>query len=138
MSLKSRGTNAERELVHKFWAHGWACIRVAGSGSSRYASPDLLAGNARRKLAIECKLTTDSAKYFDKREIEQLQLFSRTFGAEAWVAIKMDHIWYFLNLEDMKETPAGYVVSKSIAEMKGLSFEELIQYSVTTVEKLQN
>jgi Holliday junction resolvase len=127
MSLKSRGINAERELVHKFWAVGWACIRVAGSGSSKYPSPDLLAGNARRKLAIECKLTTDTAKYFDKQEIEDLRSFSRRFGAEAWVAVKMERRWHFLTLEDLKETPAGYAVNKDIIVLKGLSFEELLQ-----------
>ena len=128
MSLKSKGINAERELVHKFWAQGWACIRVAGSGSSRYPSPDLLVGNARRKLAIECKLTTGTAKYFDKKEIEDLKTFARTFGAESWVGVKMERQWSFLNLEDLKETPAGFVVNKDIIAMKGLTFEELIQY----------
>lgn len=128
MSLKSKGTNAERELVHKFWAHGWACIRVAGSGSSKYPSPDLLVGNARRKLAIECKLTSDTSKYFDKKEIEDLRIFAKTFGAESWVGVKMERMWSFLNLEDLRETPRGYVVNKDIIGMKGLSFEELIQH----------
>ncbi len=126
MSLKSRGINAERELVHRFWAAGWACIRVAGSGSSKYPSPDLLVGNARRKLAIECKLTSDTSKYFDKKEIADLRTFATTFGAESWVGVKMEKQWSFLNLEDLKETPAGYVANKDIISLKGLTFEDLI------------
>ena len=127
MSLKSKGINAERELVHKFWAHGWACILVAGSGSSRYPSPDLLVGNARRKLAIECKVTSEHSKYFDKEEIADLKVFSTTFGAESWIAVKMERQWSFLNLEDLRETPAGFVANKDIISLKGLSFEELTQ-----------
>ena len=56
MSRKSKGINAERSLIHKFWAHNWAAIRVAGSGSSKYPSPDVLAGNNLRKLAIEFQI----------------------------------------------------------------------------------
>src|SRR3989338_5705260 len=119
MSLKSKGINAERELVHKFGAAGWACIRVAGSGSSRYASPDLLAGNARRKLAIECKVTSDKAKYLGKDQIDQLAFFSSTYWSEAWIAVKIAREWLFMMLEDLRETQAGYCVSKELADMKG-------------------
>lgn len=127
MSLKSKGINAERELVHKFWAAGWACIRVAGSGSSKYPSPDLLAGNARRKLAIECKVTGESTKYLGKDDVEQIRAFSKAFGAEAWIAIKIARQWRFMMLEDIRETPAGYAISAELAETKGLTFEELTQ-----------
>jgi Holliday junction resolvase len=124
---KAKGSNAERELVHRFWSSGWACIRVAGSGSSKYPSPDLLAGNARRKLSIECKVTSDTSKYLDKGEIDQLAFFSTTYGAEAWVAVKIARQWRFLMLEDLRATPSGFVVTQQIAEQKGLTFEELIQ-----------
>ena len=35
MSTKSKGTNAERELIHNLWANGYAAIRSAGSGSMK-------------------------------------------------------------------------------------------------------
>ena len=124
---KAKGSNAERELVHKFWEYGWACIRVAGSGSSKYPSPDLLAGNARRKLAIECKITGATSQYFDKMEVESLKFFGKTFGAETWVAIKMERNWRFLMLEDLKETPAGFAVNRGLFSLKGLTFEELVK-----------
>ncbi|MEK6876076.1 MAG: Holliday junction resolvase Hjc, partial [Nanoarchaeota archaeon] len=88
MSLKSKGINAERELVHMFWAKDWACLRIAGSGSSRYPSPDLLAGNKLRRLAVECKVTKEKSKYFDKESISSLRKFADVFGAEPWVAVK--------------------------------------------------
>lgn len=130
MSCKSKGINAERELIHLFWANGWTAIRVAGSGSSRYPSPDILAGNVIRKLALEAKITKDKSKYFDKEEIGQLMEFSKNFGAESWIAVKFKgQEWLFLALEDLKSTDNGFVISAESAKIKGLSFEELIKKS---------
>lgn len=128
MSTKSRGTNAERDLVHKFWAVNWACFRAAGSGSSQYPTPDLITGNNLRKLAIEVKLTTLDRQYFDKKEIEDLKLFGALFGAEPWVAIKFSRQeWLFMTLEDLEETPKSFVASKEVALRRGLTFEELVK-----------
>ena len=127
MSLKSKGINAERELVHMFWGRGWACLRIAGSGSNKYPSPDILTGNNIRRLAIECKVTKEDKKYFDKPSIEALQTFASVFGAEPWVAVRFKgYEWYFVSLEDLRETNNGYMVGVEIAKSKGLLFEELI------------
>lgn len=127
MSTKSRGTNAERDLVHKFWSANWACFRAAGSGSSPYPTPDLIAGNNLRKLAIEVKLTTSERQYFDKKEIADLKLFGELFGAEPWVAIKFSRQeWLFLMLEDLEETPKSFVASKEVSMRRGLTFGEII------------
>jgi Holliday junction resolvase len=128
MSTKSRGTNAERDLVHKFWSVKWACFRAAGSGSNQYPTPDLITGNNLRKLAIEVKLTTADRQYFDKQQIEDLKLFGSMFGAEPWTAIKFSkQEWLFLMLEDLEETPKSFVASKEVALRRGLTFEELIR-----------
>jgi len=128
MSRKSKGINAERDLIHKFWSHNWAAIRVAGSGSQKYPSPDILAGNNLRKLAIECKATKDKIRYLTKEEISDLKKFSKMFGAESWIAIKFNgKDWYFLSLEDLKETENNFAVSYDIAKNKGLIIEELIK-----------
>ncbi len=47
---KSKGSAAERELIHKFWANSWGAIRVAGSGSSQFPSPDILVGSKIERL----------------------------------------------------------------------------------------
>lgn len=128
MSRKSRGTNAERDLIHKFWENGWAAMRAAGSGSSQYPNPDVIASNNLRKLAIEAKLTTEEKKYFTKKEITELQYFSEKFGAESWVAIKFLNIpWVFLTLEDLESSGKNWVVTKEIADRRGLSFDDLIK-----------
>jgi len=130
MSVKSKGINAERELIHLFWQNGWVAVRVAGSGSSQYPSPDVLASNAERKLAIEAKLTKDPKKYFAKEEVEQLRLFSEKFGAEPWIAVKFKRdSWYFLKLEDLEQTSNNFVISNQMAKNKGLSFKNLIENS---------
>ncbi|MGV8161829.1 MAG: Holliday junction resolvase Hjc [Candidatus Nanoarchaeia archaeon] len=128
MNAKGKGSNAERDLVHKFWAANWACFRAAGSGSNHYATPDLIAGNNLRKLAIEVKITAFDRQYFDKKEIEDLRLFGTMFGAEPWVAVKFPKTeWAFLMLEDLEETPKAFVASKVVAERRGLKFEEIVK-----------
>ncbi|MFH1589971.1 MAG: Holliday junction resolvase Hjc [archaeon] len=125
---KSKGTAAERELMHKFWANGWAAVRAAGSGSTQFPCPDLIVGNNLRKLALEIKATKDKKKYFPKQEINDLKYFATKFGAEPWVVIKFDNKgFYFIMLEDLEETTASFVASFEIAERRGLTFEELVK-----------
>lgn len=127
MSTKSRGTNAERDLIHKFWESGWAAMRAAGSGSQQYPCPDVIASNNVRKIAIECKLTTDERKYFARQEVKELLYFAEKFGAEPWLAVKFfREPWYFFTVEDATETPASFVVTLERAKSRGITFEELI------------
>ncbi len=141
MNAKAKGSKGERELIKLFNELGWVCIRSAGSGSSRFPSPDILAGNASRRLAIECKVTKDRKKYFQNKEIEQLHKFSQIFGAESWVGIKFSkEPWYFLMLEDLRDTGACWAVSLDQAKRKGLTFNDLIKSEtfksdVTTYKK---
>ncbi|MBU1201264.1 MAG: Holliday junction resolvase [Nanoarchaeota archaeon] len=123
---KSKGSAAERDLIHKFWAVGWAAVRVAGSGSTQFPSPDILVGSINRKLALEVKATKDKKKYFPKEEISALEFFAGKFGAEAWIAIKFDREkFYFIKTTDLEETPSSFVTSIDLCRSKGLLFESL-------------
>lgn len=123
---KSKGSAAERDLIHKFWGIGWGAVRVAGSGSTKFPAPDILVGGIGRVLAIEVKATKDKKKYFPKEEIDNLNYFSRKFGAEAWVVIKFDRVnYYFINTEDLEETTNSYVGSLDLAKRRGLLFEDI-------------
>ncbi|PIN73549.1 Holliday junction resolvase [Candidatus Woesearchaeota archaeon CG10_big_fil_rev_8_21_14_0_10_45_16] len=127
INRKAKGTKGERDLIRFFNEAGWSAIRSAGSGSSRYPSPDILAANAIRRLAIECKVTKDGKKYFQNAEIEQLLTFSRKFGAESWIGVKFPNDpWYFIMPEDLEETGVCKAVSVELAKRRGLTFQELM------------
>lgn len=129
MGSKKKGTRAERELIHMFFnSEPWASIRVAGSGSMPFPCPDLVAGNGKRVLAIECKSLSDTIKYFKKEELADLLEFSRKFGAEAWIGVRFDRVgWFFIEpsklLLSKKGTPS---ISLNEAENIGLKFDQLI------------
>ena len=127
MKRKSKGTNAERDLIHLFWKNGFASLRAAGSGSSRYPCPDVIAGNGSRRIAVECKTSGETVKYLTSKEISELKKFSEIFGAEPWIGLKFDEMeWLFLALEDLKKSGENFSASIKLAKDKGLKFEELI------------
>jgi holliday junction resolvase Hjr len=127
MSTKSKGTNAERELIHKLWAKGYASIRSAGSGSMKYPSPDILSSKEGRTLAIECKITKNKSKYFEEKEIEDLKKFSKIFGAIPYIAIKFKgEKWFFMIINDLKKTEKFYMIDIKLAKNKGFLFEQII------------
>ena len=127
MSKKSKGTKGERDLDHCFWASGWACVRVSGSGSMQFPLPDILAGNSKRRLAIECKTTKAKSKYFSNEEIDNLVKFAEIFGAEPWVAVKFDRkCWQFIKATDIKKKGLMYSVACESTESTKLGFEDLV------------
>lgn len=127
MNTKAKGTAGEREIIKFLNENGWSAIRAAGSGSSKYPSPDILAGNAIRRLAIECKVINDTKKYFSPEEIEQLKNFAQKFGAESWIGIKFSgEQWHFIMLEDLEKTGVNFGASIELVKRRGLSKEELI------------
>ena len=135
VNTKSKGSKAERELIHLFWANGFAAMRAAGSGSTTFPSPDIIVGNRARKFAIECKSTASKKQYLEREQIEELKKYCEIFGAEPWVAVrfdktskKLDQGWFFLTLEDLRETEGNnYVITAEMAQARGLLFEELIK-----------
>jgi Holliday junction resolvase len=131
MNHKAKGSNAERELIKMFWDAGYAAIRAAGSGSARHPSPDIIASNRIRRIAVECKSSRDLKKYLSTKDIEQLVEFAEKFGAEPWIGIRFDVLkWYFLSIDDLEKTPSGYVISIASAKSKGLLFEEFVEISI--------
>ncbi len=127
---KRKGSKAERELLHMFWnTRIWAALRAPGSGSTPLPSPDILASNTKRYLAIECKSVRDLKKYFPNEEIEQLVLFAKRFGAEPWVGVRFDREgWYFIKPSMMLRSEGNnfYYVTLEHAQKRGISFEQLI------------
>ncbi len=126
MNKKGKGIKAERELIHLFWKHGWAAVRVAGSGSSHYPSPDVLAGNGVKSLAIECKSSGELNRHLPMQQVEDLITFARMFGAEPWIGARFNDMkWAFFSPDDLKKTGTGFSVSVKMVKEKGLTFEQL-------------
>lgn len=125
--MKRKGVNAERELLHLFWQTGeWTACRVAGSGSMKYPSPDIIAHRDGLGFAVECKATKSKYQYFTKEEIVALRRYARMSGIRALVAVKFSRLpWVFLDPAELKETGRNFVVSRELAELRGLAFKDL-------------
>ncbi|MBT3408168.1 Holliday junction resolvase [Candidatus Woesearchaeota archaeon] len=127
INTKSKGSKAERELIHLFWKNNWAALRSAGSGSTKYPSPDILASNNIRKIAIEAKSVKNNYIYINKKQIFELIEFSRMFGCEYYIGAKFEKKgWYFLSIDDLKETEKSFCVNFKEHKEAGFSFNELI------------
>ncbi len=109
-----------------FWDSGWAASRIAGSGSSSFFSPDVIAGKNGRVIVIEAKTTSDKKKYLTIEEVEQLKEFASVFGAEAWISVKFkNNNVKFVSLNNVKYTSKSVVVSEDDPLL--FSFEDLIK-----------
>jgi len=110
---KSKGTNAERELVNILWDNGWASVRIAGSGSVKHPSPDIIAGKKGLVYVIECKTTYKLPKYLKIEEVEELELFASRLGAIPIVAVKVyKNGWFLMDSRGLRRTERGVVFEK--------------------------
>ncbi len=111
-NMKAKGTIAERELIHKFWKNNWAAARVAGSGSMKYPSPDIIAGKDGHLFVIECKTTKNEKQYFEKKEIDELKEFAQIAAGIPYLAVKFKkNDWRFYLLSHLKYTGKNYVIT---------------------------
>lgn len=126
---KAKGTAAENELVHKFWENAWVCVRVAGSGSNKYPSPDLLASNGFKKIVMEVKVVNDTKKYFPREEIRDLEFFAEKFGAQSWVGVKFsENQWFFIPTSELDQTSSGnFAIDLVKMKRQGFKFEDIVQ-----------
>ena len=112
-----------------FWDSDWVCVRVAGSGSGRYPSPDILASNGHKKLVLEVKTVSANKKYFTSQEILDLEFFASKFAAQAWVGVKFEgNQWYFIPTSELDKTRAdNYVIDLIKMKRSGFTFDEMIE-----------
>ncbi|MET1124470.1 MAG: Holliday junction resolvase Hjc [Archaeoglobaceae archaeon] len=100
--MKRKGTNFERELLEELWRNGFAAVRVAGSGSMSYPSPDIVASDGKRVLAFEVKMRRKLPLHVKKGELEELVEFSKIFGAEPYLAVRVAYAgWRFFKAEEV-------------------------------------
>ena len=121
MINKKKGIAAERELLHLLWDKGFACCRVAGSGSIPEPSCDLLAGNQKKGYAIEVKTSRKKKKYLDKEQVKSFLEFSEKFGLTPLFAVKfLRNGWFFVKPEHLEKTEKGHAISLEKARLKNI------------------
>ncbi len=128
INKKAKGTDAERELVKMFWDNNWACVRVAGSGSSKYPSPDILASDGNKKIVMEVKTVADVKKYFSRQQVDELLFFAGKFCSQAWIGVKFkESQWYFIPALELEKTSAdNYKIDLIKMKKSGFNFDEMI------------
>jgi len=125
---KTKGANAERELLHMLSEEGFAVVRVAGSGMISETSADLIAGNAEKRFVIECKTCKKNKRYLEKQQIDDLTEFARKFGFPPLIAVKFSRKgWWFIEPEKLEDVGKGLAISLEDIQARGLSFEDLIK-----------
>lgn len=129
MSNKSKGSNAERELLKIFTQNCWRAARVAGSGVSDDSPCDLIAAKLGKKAhAIECKSSKKTTIYITKAQIEDFVLFSSIIGLKPVIAARFNYQgWLFVDPKHLKDTGKYFSLPLKIAQEKGQRFAQFFE-----------
>lgn len=125
--MTKKGSEYERELIHKLNNIGYEAIRIpaSGGGTSRNL-PDILCGDGNNYIAIQCKKVKQLPVYFPEYEAKNLLSFSSKFGAIPLLGIRIvRREWMFFDLSELPITKSGnHRVDERIFE-RGIKLEEL-------------
>lgn len=129
MSNKSKGSNAERELLRLFTENGWRAIRAAGSGVNDDSPCDLIAGKIGRKgFTIEAKSSRKNHIYIKKSQIEDFLVFSQSLGLQAAIALRFSYEgWLFIKPEQLSDSGKNWVINREKAKLNGLKFSQFFE-----------
>ena len=129
MSNKSKGSNAERELVSLFSEKGWRALRVAGSGVNDESPCDIISGKIGKKpCAIEAKSSRQNRIYIKKQQIEDFMQFTHLLGARPVLAVRFTYEgWLFMNPEHLEDSGKFFVMSREKAKSSGLKFSQFFE-----------
>ena len=129
MSNKSKGSNAERELLRLFTEQNWRAARVAGSGVNDNTFCDLIAGKAGRKgYAIEAKSSKKKRIYITKQQIDDFMQFCEVIGLSPVIALRFNREgWIFLDPKHLEDTGGNWVASLENAKINGMRFGQFFE-----------
>ncbi|AXI25086.1 hypothetical protein CFE53_02520 [Methanofervidicoccus sp. A16] len=116
-----KGTKFEWELKRILEREGFAVVRSAGSHGV-----DLIAGRKGEIYAFECKSTSKESFYISKENILKLLIFSETFGARPYIAIKIKRDILFIDPYLLKLEGKNYLIDYYKIFPIALSFKELV------------
>lgn len=126
MSNKSKGSNAERELVRIFTEQGWRAVRVAGSGVNDDSPCDIIAAKiSKEACVIEAKSSKQNRIYIKKAQIEDFLIFASMTGLQPVLATRFNREgWFFLKPEQLEDSGVNWVVSLENAKSNGRRFSQ--------------
>ncbi len=129
MSNKSKGANAERELVRLFTAQGWRAARVAGSGVNDDSPCDIIAGKLGKVgCAVEAKSSKQTRIYITKAQIEDFVLFASMIGLTPVIAARFNREgWFFLPPAALEDSGVNWVLSLANAKRVGRRFGQFFE-----------
>ena len=129
MSNKSKGSNAERELVSLFTENSWRAVRVAGSGVNDESPCDLIVGKLGHKgYTIEAKSSRSNYIYIKKSQIEDFILFSSTIGLNPVIAVRFTYEGgLFIFPEQLKDSGKSWVIRRGDAISHGKKFSQFFE-----------
>lgn len=124
---KTKGTYYERQLVKAFWDAGFGVVRSPTSGGATSRTlPDIIVGNGKKYYAIEVKMKKSLPVYIRPEQMEELLEFSKRFGAEPYVAVKLPYqSWKFVLATEIPRNGKNYKVGKE-EYLKGLKLDDLL------------
>lgn len=121
MAQYSKGAAYERELMAILGSKGFAVARIAGSGKAKVEEPDLIAGNGKLIIAIECKYSSTLYKTVKMDQANDLVKFSKMFGARAILAFRFSHTsWKFMELKEAVTKNVSIKKTDKLIEIKEL------------------
>jgi len=132
MSNKSKGSNAERELVALFTENGWRAVRVAGSGVNDESPCDIIAGKIGHKgYTVEAKSSKGKYVYIKKSQIEDFILFTNIIGLKPVIALRFTYEgWLFINPEQLDDSGKSFVISRKKAKKVAQKFGQFFESSI--------
>ncbi len=127
MSHYNKGANAERELIKRLYAEGFAVTRVAGSGVNPLPCPDVIALKKGKIFAFECKARKGDYLAIPHVNLDDEVEWARIAGAEFFVGWKVQREgWFFFKKKLFRKKNKNYMVSLSDVKKKSISFEVLV------------
>ncbi|MEM4663179.1 MAG: Holliday junction resolvase Hjc [Candidatus Diapherotrites archaeon] len=136
MGRYSKGANAERELLGLFYNAGFAVVRVAGSGASKYPEPDCLAFRKDKKYAFECKARSGKYLNIPKEQLESFVEWAKQADLQAYIAWKIPRKgWLFIKPEHLVPRKKGYAIDINRAIAIGKSINQLVEIKNKGVKK---
>ena len=125
MANYSKGAAYERELMEILGLNGFAVARIAGSGKAKVEEPDLIAGNKKLIMAIECKYSGSKYKTVHMEQINDLFNFAKCFGAKAILAFRFSHTpWKFMEIKENVTSNISVKKTDELIELKKLLEQE--------------